>query len=182
MTSGSGTSAGSAVAYTSTVVGYRPALLAAAMATGIAAGCLALVGRPETWLRIGSLVVIAAVSVVVTVRLATVRLAVSRLGLGVGSGLSGHTRWIPLDAVGAEQSVMLTWPQVYGIGLRPARRMTRLTVRAGPALRVDLRDGEQLWISTPGAPAAAALLARWRTATPHTEPGIPASDRSKERS
>jgi hypothetical protein len=105
-----------------------------------------------------ALAAVAVAAVLVGLRLGSVRLTVSPIGVSVGFGLRGRTRWIPAEQLTHAQATRLTWPQVYGLGLPQSWRLTRMTVKAGPTLRLWLHAGEQLWITTADASRAAALL------------------------
>jgi hypothetical protein len=135
-------------AYTSTVVGRGH--LCAGVVLGVVA---ALLVRP--W-EIGVL----AGLVLVTAGwwLATVRLAVSDDALRVALGPLGRARRIPAADVAVAGTADLTRTQVLGLGLPWRARTTRLTVRPGPTLVVELRSGEMLRVSTPDPAAAAQLL------------------------
>lgn len=150
-------------AYTSTVTARGPALVVAVTTTGFVAGLLIAVGVRSTPLVV-ALAVVAVAAVPASLHLATVRLGLGPGGVAVGSGVRGRTRWIPLADITEQTAQTIDWRAVYGVG-PPTRRHTRLTVRAGPTLRLWLRSGEVLSISTDDAVGACLLLAAWRTET-----------------
>lgn len=160
-------------AYTCTVVAWLPAGIAALVAIGVAAGVLLVTGVSAIAAAV-AVAVVALCAVSVGLHLGSVRLAVSAIGVSVGSGLTGRSRWIPGDQITHVQVARLTWPQVYGFGLPLTWRLTRMSVRAGPALRLWLHSGEQLWVSAADARRAAELLT--------DIPGRPASTRPTGRS
>jgi hypothetical protein len=78
-------------------------------------------------------------------------------------------RTLQLSAVTEWRTTRLGWTQIYGIAIPQSRRMTRLTVRAGPALQLTTLDGEQMLITTTDPETACQLLGRYhpRTTQPH---------------
>jgi hypothetical protein len=148
------------LAYTSTVVAgghvVAGALIGVVMMTvvssaggGPAAGRAALV-----------VAVLGALAVVATGMWAgTVRLTVGAEIIGVGCGPWGRMRRIPMCRVRRAEPVILTRAQSFGLGLPRRWRTTRLTVRPGPALELELNDGEVLRLSTPDPAAAAIVIA-----------------------
>ncbi|MDI5964953.1 hypothetical protein [Streptantibioticus silvisoli] len=136
-------------AYTSTVVARGHVVV------GVALGVVAaLLIRP--W---PVAVPVALVLVATGVYLGTVRLALGADGLRVAQGPWGRSRTIPRWAVASVSCTTLTTAQAFGLGLPWNRRASRLTPRRGPALVVELTDGEVLRITTPDPGAAASLAA-----------------------
>lgn len=84
----------------------------------------------------------------------------------------GPWRWpgrqIPTTAVVSARTATISWPQVFGIGAAFHWRTTRLTVRPGPTLCLQLDGGEHLWISTSHPDTARALLHRAALPGDHT--------------
>lgn len=105
---------------------------------------------------------LALVLIVTGVYLGTVRLAVGPDGLRVAQGPWGRSRRIPRSAVESVSSTTLTTAQAFGLGLPWKQRTSRLTPRRGPALVVELTNGEVLRITTPDPRAAASLVAATR--------------------
>ena len=135
-------------AYTCTVVARGHAVAGGVL--GLVALALPAVGVP--W----PVAIAAAVLVVVTgVQLGTVRLAIGETGILVTAGVIGRARRIPRTRVRTATVVSLSRARAFGIGLPLRARTTRLTVRPGPTLVVELDDGEVLRIST-AEPARAA--------------------------
>lgn len=101
----------------------------------------------------------AAVVVLAGVQLATVRLMVSPEYVRVSQGPWGRPgRVIPAAAVRDVRAGQFTFLRTFGIGVKFHWKMTRLTVRPGPALELTLSDGECIRVSTPDPVAAALLL------------------------
>lgn len=147
---------GSARTYTSTVVALVPAAVVTIASSAGALLILLAAGVTGRALLIEVIVLIVIV-LPIGLRIATVRLAIGSGAVSLGQGLRGRARTIPLTTVALSEPATLRWPQVYGIGIQQHRRLTRLTVRAGPTLHLVLADGEHLWIST-ADPAAACTL------------------------
>jgi hypothetical protein len=147
--------------YTSTVVARGPALLVI-LATLVLLGWVTGSYRnPSITILTG---VLAGVLVVApALHLAAARLVITPTAIGLASGVRGRTRWIALDQVTEYRAEQPRWPQVYGLGLPQSWRLTRLLVRPGPALRLRLVDGEQVWISTRDTDTAVRLLDRYAT-------------------
>lgn len=140
-------------AITSTVVG-RAQILAGAGSAALVATVMAA-GGAAPWLIAPAVLAVAAT---------TAHLAVVRLGAGGGRVVIGQGIW-PLPARTIDtaslveaSAVDLSWPQAFGLGVRWHSRTTRLTVRAGPTLRLRTRDGEHLSISTSDPAAVLRLL------------------------
>lgn len=140
-------------AYTATVVS-RPALL-----VGLAAGVIAAVAIRVAGAPVWSSVLVVIVVALTSVACSTVRVAVGddRLVLGWASPPL-RARSIPRAAVRQAWTVDLRWPQVFGLGIRPERRVTRLTVRAGPTVCLRLDSGELVRVSVPDPHAVVAAL------------------------
>ena len=83
----------------------------------------------------------------------------TRVSIGQGRGdNSPHT--IELADVVAADAVTLTWPQCFGVGVPDTVDTTRFTVRAGPALSLTMRDGEQVRISSDDPQALLTRIGR----------------------
>ena len=140
-------------AYTSTVVGPVP--LGLGIVCAGATGIMAATARAPVWLT---------AVLVIVVLLAAADQSTARLSVGGGTLVLGHGPWnrrvrtLPADEVVAADSTNLRWPQVFGIGVRFHRKTTRLTVRPGPTLQLQLRTGEHIRISTADPEAARTLL------------------------
>lgn len=148
-------------AYTSTVVGTVQMgfglLCAAAVAVGTAAAGV------EPW--------VTAVSAAAVV-LAAVHLSTVRIGIGTGQVQIGQGPWnrparhVDPHAVVAGRTLELGWAQTFGIGTSWHRKTTRLTVRPGPTLELELDGGEHIRISIPDPDTARQLLPTARQETP----------------
>lgn len=138
-------------AYTSTVV--APLHLAAAIVVGAGLVVLAALSGPA-WLAAA----IGVLMIVVGVHMSVARCAVGSDRVIAALGVWGRGRVFPLSAIAEANASDLSWPQVFGIGVRTPRRTTRLTVRPGPTLCIRLRDGEIVRISVNDPDAALSLL------------------------
>lgn len=140
-------------AYTSTVIGpiqFGLGLLCAAAVTVIVAST-----GTNLWITI----VIAVAMTLAAVHLSTVRISVGDSQLCIGQGpWNRPARKIAGEAILAAHSVDLRWAQTFGIGVAWSHLATRMTVRPGPTLYVELNTGEQIRISTPDPAAACELL------------------------
>ena len=99
----------------------------------------------------------------VGVYLAGLSVAVTRTYVEIGQGRreSNPRRISSYEIVEASTAELTTWSQVFGFGLpRPAgtTSVTRLTVRPGPTLVLELTSGEVVRVSTPDPARAIAAL------------------------
>lgn len=141
-------------AYSSTVVAPGHIAASAVLAAALLSCGIAFPSAvPAATAAVG-----AAVIVLAGVQLATVRLMVSPGYIRVSQGPWGRPgRVIPAGAVREARARQFSFPQTFGIGAAVHWKVTRLTVRPGPALELILSDGECVRVSTPD-PATAALL------------------------
>ena len=94
-------------------------------------------------------VAIGAVLVATALFVSTVRLVVGGGHIMAGQGpWSWPSRSLSADSVVDARTEDLTLAQTYGVGVPWRRRTSRMTVRAGATLVLDLDTGEQLRIST----------------------------------
>jgi hypothetical protein len=138
-------------AYTSTVV--APIHLAVALVVGAAPVVLTAASGP-LWLA-------AAVGVVMLATglwLSVVRCALGPERVVAAPGLWGRGRVVATSNIADVSTCDLSWPQVFGLGVRTRWRTTRLTVRPGPTLCLRLRDGEIMRISIDDPCAALRVL------------------------
>ncbi len=154
------------IAYTSTVVARGHVV--AGILTGaimVAAVAVSSAGAGHATRRAGLVIaVLGALAVVATgVWAGTVRLTVGAEIVGVGCGPWGRMRHIAMRRVRRAEPVILTRAQSFGLGLPRRSRTTRLTVRPGPGLELELDDGEILRLSTPDPTAAAIVIAQHMT-------------------
>jgi hypothetical protein len=125
----------------------------------------------------------AAVIVLAGVQMATVRLMASPGFIRVGQGPWGRPgRVIPAGEVREAQARQFSFLQCFGIGVPFHWKVTRLTVRPGPALELILTDGECIRVSTPNPVTAAQLInsqanAETDKARQRRETTMPDSDR-----
>jgi hypothetical protein len=140
-------------AYTSTVVG--PLHLAAGVACGVGFGAGTAAAGSPLWLTAAGVAFI----VITAVHVSTVRLNVGSGRITVAHGpWSRSARVIPSEAVTSADAENLRWAQVFGIGVAFHRTTTRMTVRPGPTLHLQLTSGEHLRISTPQPTLARRLV------------------------
>ncbi len=138
-------------AYTSTVI--APIHLAAAIAVGAALGVLAMMSG-LVWLAAA----IAVVMLATGLHLSVVRCAIGPERIVAAPGMWGRGRVIATSSIADASTSDLTWPHVFGLGVRTTRRTTRLTVRPGRTLCLHLRDDEILRISIDDPVAAHRVL------------------------
>jgi hypothetical protein len=91
---------------------------------------------------------------------ATVRLAVGPRRIVLGQGPFGWpSRKFPTALITGAYATSLTAAQVFGFGTPWwQRRTTKMTVKAGPALVLELSTGETIRVSTPDPESAIAVL------------------------
>jgi len=148
---------GTRVVFTSQVRGWASAAGASIVAVTLLGAVFAVAGALATVGGISSLVIAVVVVLLTGAHLATARLAITPEGIGLGIGGS-RLRRIPSDEMAEWEVTRVSWLQVFGIGLPLRLRTTRCLVRSGPALRVDLRSGERLWVSVADKVGAQQLL------------------------
>jgi hypothetical protein len=148
-------------AYSSTVA--SPLLLAggAVLAGGTAAAIAALVpAGPAGVAGVAGSVVAGLVLLAADAYSATVRVAVGSGTVRLGQGpLPRPVRTLDVGYVTDARAVQLGWAEVFGLGVPWNRRTTRMTVRPGPTLVLELADGEVIRVSTPDPQAVVDLLA-----------------------
>lgn len=145
--------------YTSTVTSWPTAVGTAVATAGAAAAVLITATSLDVAGLTACAVGFALIALVAGVHLGTVRLTVTADRIGVGSGVQGRTRWLPVRSVELVEARRISWPMVFGFGLPRRDAATRLTVRAGATLRVRV-GREDLWISAKNPETAAGLLTR----------------------
>lgn len=140
-------------AYSSTVV--SPAHLGAGIVLAAVVTCtVAVLGGPS-WLTGACALLLTLTALYVS----TVRLLVTRDVVVVGYGPRGwRPRVISTNRVIRAQPALLSWAQALGLDTALGRRVSRFTIRPGPALCLELVDGEQVRVSTPHPDAAVAQL------------------------
>jgi hypothetical protein len=140
--------------YTETVV--APVQIALGVLVAVVAGAILL--ALGLWpLAVLAVLLVVAVSVYLGVQTLTV--TPTRISIAQGRGdKSPHT--VEMADVTLTEAVTLTWPQCFGLNLPATVDSTRFTVRAGSALSLTKRDGEQLRISAADPEAARAVLGR----------------------
>lgn len=148
---------GTRVVFTSRVRAWAPAAGASIVAVAIMGAVFAATGALATVAGVLSLVIAVVVVMLSGAHLATARLAITPEGIGLGLG-GRPLRLMPSDEVADWDVTRVSWPQVFGVGLPLRLRTTRCLVRSGPALRVDLRSGERLWVSLSDEVGAQRLL------------------------
>ena len=121
-----------------------PSQLALSALTGAAAAVILL--ALGLWpLAIVAVLVVATVVYYLGVQI----LAVTPTTISISQGRGDKSpHLIQAGEVVAADVVTLTWPQCFGLGLPDTVDTTRFTVRAGPAVSLTMRDGEELRIST----------------------------------
>jgi hypothetical protein len=147
------------------MTGVRRAYSSTVVAPGHIAACAilaaALLSCGIAFMPVGSAVVAAAGAAAIVLaglQMATVRLMIGPGYVRVSQGPWGRPgRVIPAGAVREARARRFSFLQAFGIGVPFHWKMTRLTVRPGPALELILSDGECIRVSTPD-PATAALL------------------------
>lgn len=155
--------------YRSTVI--APAQIALGAVSGAVIAIVLISIRSGLW-WLGLLVLL--LTIAVGVYLAPVRVEVTEREVDLAQGRGGpDPRSIRTSDIADARAEQLTWPQCFGIGLpEEGTRDTRLTVRAGPTLRLTLNDGEVVRMSVADPNAALAALGREPTgnAVPPEEP------------
>jgi hypothetical protein len=142
-------------AYTSTVFAPLQLVLAIVLGALPVAVVFALGGPLWPGLLAGAVVVLAGL------QLATVRLAIGGDRVLVGMGPWGLTvRRLAVAEVLSARATSLGPVQIFGVGVPLRRRTTRLTVRPGPTLELELHGGELVRISTADPVGACTLLLR----------------------
>ena len=109
-------------AYTSTVI--APIHLAAAIVVGAALAVLTAMSGP-VWLAVAVAVAVFATGLQVSV----VRCAIGPERIVAAPGRYGRGRVVATSNIAEASTSDLTWPQVFGLGVRTTWRTTRLTVR-----------------------------------------------------
>ncbi len=139
--------------YSSTVTS-RPHLSVGLAITAVTAAAMVALGAGAV-----AVVVVGAGLVATSLFVSTVRLVVGGGHLVVGQGpWSWPSRSLPADSVLDARAVELTRAQAYGVGMPWRWRTSRMTVRAGATLVLDLDTGEQLRVSTADPQLAARLV------------------------
>jgi hypothetical protein len=140
-------------AYSSTV--FAPVQVALGVAIAVAAAViLAVLGSPSWLIPIAVVAILAA-----SLHVATVRLSIGDGRVLIGLGPWGlRARAFSVDDVLGAETANLGWAEVFGIGAPLHWRTTRLTVRPGPTLCLDVRGHEHIRISTANPQTARALL------------------------
>lgn len=98
----------------------------------------------------------------VGVYLAGISVTATRTYIEIGQGRGERDpRRISRDDIVAASAADFSWAQVFGVGLPRDPRTTsttRVTVRPGPTLVLELRSGEVVRVSTPDPARALAVL------------------------
>lgn len=145
--------------YDETILATSQLAVSAAIALVLA---LVLIGiRPSLWPF--AIIVFLAVGGV-GVYLAGISVVATRTYVEIGQGRrERNPRRISNDEIVAASAAELTWGQVFGVGLpriAGTTRTTRMTVRPGPTLVLELGSGEVVRVSTPDPARALAVLGR----------------------
>ena len=132
-------------AYTSNVFAVGPSIWCAVATIGISAGILSATGMPVVVTLVTSLAiaVMAALFVVMT---AHVRVTVARDKVAYKIGF-GRWREFSSSDVKSAKSVRVGAAAIIGIGIPSSWSTARHIVRAGPALHLEIRSGEHIWLS-----------------------------------
>jgi hypothetical protein len=145
-------------AYSSTVVAPGLAVASAAAGAAMSTGLWLAIPDGAVPDQVAGLLA-GAVIVLTGLYLATVRLAAGNGRIAVGHGPWARTgRVIPASLVTGAHLEQLSLRQAFGFGVPWHRQVTRMTVRAGPALALTLSNGEVIRISTPDPAAALAVI------------------------
>ena len=157
--------------YSSTVTSRAHLAVGVAITAVTVVAMVALGAGPLAVAAVGA--VLAATSVLMS----TVRLVVGGGRIVAGQGpWCWPSRSLPADAVVDARAVQLTRAQTYGVGMGWRWRTSRMTVRAGATLVLELDTGEQLRISTADPELAARLIRARRPPGRPPSQGRPAHD------
>lgn len=142
--------------YSETTV--APAQIATSVAIGVILAVIVVGVRLSLWPF--AIIVFVALSAA-GVYLAGTGISATRTYLEISQGRRERDpRYISNDEITVIAAEQLTWSQVYGIGLPRADKNTRLTVRPGPTLMVELRTGEVIRVSAAEPERVIATLGR----------------------
>lgn len=111
----------------------------------------------------------------------TIRVAIDGRGIAIRYGHLGlWTRRVPLESIAAAHAIKLDALEHGGWGYRGGLRLfgkAAIVVRSGDAVRLDLRDGKQLFVTVDDAATAARLLNGLIERGPAT-PALPSGHRT----